>query len=65
MSTTTGTSTTLAVPSHCEFLLDEQHHSDDISADWCFSALLPYLLNANFVMDEDGLSHISEKEQGI
>jgi len=64
MSTTTGT-TTLAVPSHCEFLLDEQYHRDDISADLCFSALLPYLLNANFVMDEDGLSPSSEKEPGI
>ena len=60
----TGTST-LTVSSLCAVPFDTQRQCDSVSVDFCFSPLLPYLLNVNFVMDEDGLSAGSEKEPGM
>lgn len=48
----------MIVPSYCE-------RYGDIATASCFSALLPYVLNVSFVMDEGSLSVNSEEEPGM
>ena len=52
----------VTVPWNCEYLFHTKRH---ICTECCFPALLPYVLNVSFAMDEDSLAVSSEKEPGM